>query len=140
MSNNIIKQPSKEIIKKNIIESGKVILEENDFFRELNLTMENMDFKIFYEKYFKNFSDIQTVILYMKLYETIKIEYLEKNGQEIEKEFLAYIMKELMSDDISRKNIINSFQNFSENKHNKKFILDIFDKKEIYNEKYNRIK
>lgn len=128
MSNNIIKQPSKEIVKNNIIESGKVILQENNFFKELNMTMENNDFKIFYEKYFKNFSDIKTIILYMKLYETIQKEYKEKNGQDIEKEFLAYIMTELMSDEISRKNIISSFNNFSEGNNNKKYILDLFNK------------
>ena len=56
-------------------------------------------------------------------------EYKEKNGIDIESELLIYIIKELMSEDCSRKNILNSFQSFIENNNsNKKFLLDIFEK------------
>lgn len=90
--------------------------------------MQNPDFRTFYDKYFRDYSDIQTVVLYMKLYETIETEYKKTNGKDIEKEFLAYMMKELMCDNIMRKNIIKTYNNFAEHKqHNNKFLLDIFD-------------
>ena len=121
--------PSKTIIN-NIINDGKVILSENSFFNDLDNIMNNIEFRNFYDKYFKDFTDTKIVLLYMKLYETLQIEYKEKNGCDIEKEVLVYIMKELMSDNISRTNIIEAFNNYTENKiKNKKYLLDIFENK-----------
>jgi len=126
-------------IKQNIIKTGKEILEENGFINDLDIIMRNKSFKSFYDKYFNDFIDIKTVIMYMKLYETIQSEYKDKNGHEIESELLAYIIKELMSDNVNRKNILESFQAYMENKNDynklnydnhKKFLLDIFDRKE----------
>jgi hypothetical protein len=91
--------------------------------------MNNSEFKLFYDKYFNDITDIKTIIMYMKLYETIEREYKEKNGTDIESELLVYIIKELMSDSISRKNILDSFILFIENNNsNKKFLLDIFER------------
>lgn len=118
-------------VKESIINKGAEILSENDFFYNLDVIMSDEIFRNFYNKYFKDFSDIKTVFLYMKLYETIQLEYREINKCEIEKEMLAYMMKELMIKDNTRKKIIESFNNYSENKNSndKKFILDIFTKK-----------
>jgi hypothetical protein len=120
-----------EEFKQNIIEKGEVILKENNFFNDLDNIMSNNDFRIFYDKYFKDFSDVKIVILYMKLYETIQNEYFEINNRVIEKEFLAFIIKELMSDNFTRKIIINSFNEYENNNNpkNKRFLLDIFNKK-----------
>jgi hypothetical protein len=119
-------------IKNNIIKEGSIILNENDFFKDLNNTMENIEFKDFYEKYFRTSIDIKIILLYMKLYETIKLEYKKQNNNEIEKELLAYIIRELMSDKYSRKNILESFDMFFDGKNtsDKKFVLDIFEKKD----------
>jgi hypothetical protein len=115
-------------LKKNIIKKGEKILEKNNFFNSLDIVMSDINFRSFYNTYFKDFTDIKVVLLYMKLYETIQIEYKERNGVEIEKELLAYMIKELMSDNDSRKNIYEAFYNFTDNKQvNNKFILDIFD-------------
>ena len=115
-------------MKKNIIKKGEKILEKNNFFNSLDIVMSDINFRSFYNTYFKDFTDIKVVLLYMKLYETIQIEYKERNGVEIEKELLAYMIKELMSDNDSRKNIYEAFYNFTDNKQvNNKFILDIFD-------------
>ncbi len=117
----------KNELKKNIINEGKNILQENDFFYGLDDVMNNNNFRSFYNNYFKDFSDIKVVILYMKLYETIQIEYEERNGVPIEKELLAYMIKELMNNNESRKYIYEAFYNFTDNKQvNNKFILDIF--------------
>ena len=129
-----------ESFKKNIIEKGKIILKENDFFNDLDYIMSNNNFRLFYDKYFKDFSDVKVVILYMKLYETIQKEYFEINNKEIEKELLAYIIKELMSDNFTRKIIMNSFNEYEKNNNskNKRFILDIFNKKNNIKQITNR--
>ena len=126
-NNEIVPIISNEL-KKNIIREGENILEENDFFNSLDTVMNDDNFRSFYNTYFKDFTDIKVVLLYMKLYETIQIEYKEHNGIDIERELLAYMIKELMSNDGSRKNIYEAFYNFTDNKHtNNKCILDIFE-------------
>lgn len=124
--NNKIISVNKEL-ENNILKEGKNILQQNDFFNSLDVVMSNDDFRSFYDNYFKDFTDIKVVILYMKLYETIQIEYKERNGIPIKKEFLAYMIKELMNNSESRKYIYQAFYNFTDNKqYNNKFILDIF--------------
>lgn len=123
---------NKDTIKDSIMKSGKQILDENDFFKNLNNIMENTDFKLFYDKYFKDFNDIKVVILYMKLYETVQKEYKDKYNCDIESEMLIFIIKELFNENSSRKYIFESFQNYIDGKNSKdkKFILDIFEKKD----------
>jgi hypothetical protein len=129
---SIYSNDKSNILVNNIISDGKVILSENSFFNDLDNIMNNNEFRNFYDKYFNDFSDTKVVLLYMKLYETLQIEYREKNGCDVEKEVLAYIMKELMTDNISRKNIFDAFNDYTENKNkngNKKYLLDIFETK-----------
>jgi hypothetical protein len=129
-NNIIISQIDDEKIKKNIIKKGEKILEENQFFNDLDFIMSDDNFRTFYEKYFKDYSDVKIVLLYMKLYETIQKEYFEINQKNIEKELLAYIIKELMSEAYTRNIIINSFNDYENNiNKNKRYILDIFNKK-----------
>ena len=126
-NNEIVPIISNEL-KKNIIKEGKNILKNNDFFNNLDNVMNDNNFRSFYNTYFKDYTDIKVVLLYMKLYETIQIEYKERNGIDIERELLAYMIKELMSNNDTRKAIHESFYNFTDNKQvNKKFILDIFE-------------
>jgi hypothetical protein len=132
MQENIIinNQINDETFKKNIIKKGEKILEENQFFNDLDFIMSDNNFRTFYEKYFKDYSDVKIVLLYMKLYETIQKEYFEINKKPIEKEFLAYIIKELMTESYTRNIIINSFNDYENNVNkNKRYILDIFNKK-----------
>lgn len=122
-----------EITKQNtnnsFIKEGQQILRENDFFQGLDIVMSNNDFRPFYDKYFKNITDVNTVILYMKLYETIQKEYKNVYNIDIQKELLVYMMKELMSDNNTRKNILESFHKYSNSKNStdNKNLLDIFE-------------
>lgn len=114
-----------------ILEEGKKILKENIFFNDLDNLMNDQNFKKFYDNYLNNFNDIKVVILYIKLYETIKSEYRDRYNLEINKELLIYMIRELMTDKNSRKMIFDSFHNFTEGNNNskKKIILDIFENK-----------
>lgn len=117
-------------LKKKAIKKGSDILKNNKFFKDLDSLMDKKNsFRIFYDKYFKDFTDIKTMVFYMKLYETIELEYEERHGVNIEKELLAYMIKEIMQDDLSRKNIYESFHKFTNNNNpkNKKYILDLFE-------------
>jgi len=104
----------KELVKQEFIKKGDVILQENEFFGDLNKIMENEMFKTFYDKYFNDYTDIKVILMYMKLYENIKEEYYNKNGINIETELLVFLMKELMINNKSRKKIINKFNNLLE--------------------------
>jgi len=125
MDNKLVIYEDNNEITKNIIDSGKKILEENIFFKELDDMMTDEKFRSFYNKYFNDYSDIKISILYMKLYETIQKEYFKINNHEIEKELLVYMIKELMSNKESLKKIISSFNDFENNKD--KNILNIFN-------------
>jgi len=112
---------------------GKKELHNNLFFRDLNELMQsNTKFRIFYDKYFKDSSDVQTVILYLKLYETLEIEYKQYNNNEtVDEDLLIYAIKELMSNESTRKNILSSFDRYNQNKNNNpnenknKYLLDV---------------
>ena len=123
-------------IKNELITKGNNILKNNTFLHNLDKIMNDDNFRLFYNEYYKDFTDVKIVTLYMKLYETIQIVYREKNNCDIDKELLIYIIKNLMDDHTSRKLVLEAFHNYSENKNSKKkrFILDIF------NNKINQIK
>ena len=129
-------------VKENIMKEGNKILLENIFFNDLDNIMKDSNFKQFYDTYFNDFTDIKVIIMYMKLYETIQIEYKKKNNCEIEKELLAYIIRELMNNHISRKKIFDSYYNFMDNKNNndKNFLLDLFDENKIKKIKSDKLK
>jgi len=126
----------KNIDIKQTLKKGKKILDENQFFYDLDKIMSDKKFKNFYEKYFKDIVDIKVILLYMKLYETIQKEYFVIHNTEIDNKLLAYMIKELMNNNMSRSKIMKSFHNFlegeteSKNRNNyKKFLLDFLDKK-----------
>ncbi len=114
-----------------VIKKGKKILEENEFFSKLDKLMQDKDFREFYDKYFKSYTDVQTVILYMKLYQTLENEYEKRFNEKIPKELLAFTMKEIFVDNTMRKITMESFNNFMNNYEDAKkneFMLDIFKK------------
>ena len=71
-------------------QEGQKILQENEFFYELNEIMHDVKFRPFYDKYFKDTSDTKTALLYLKLYETLEKEYKERNNKDIDEELLVY--------------------------------------------------
>jgi len=68
---------------------GKIIYEEGGNLRKISDFMENPNFRQFYKENFKSWSDVQIVVMFMKLYEKVeesnpslsvyeKISFLEK--------------------------------------------------------------
>jgi len=110
-------------------ESDNILNDENNFFKKLDDVMRDPIFKSFYEEYFKNFTDIKTVILYMKLYESLTNVYKNNMNHEMPKELLVYTMKTIMEEKDLRRSTVQSFQNFVENN---KQTLDLFQIEQKY--------
>jgi hypothetical protein len=94
--------------------SGSRILQKNNFFSDLVNLMENKEFKFFYEKYFNDWTDIETMIFYMKLYQSITNEYYERFEKEISKEIITYMMQKIMSNENMRKVAIDCFRKYKD--------------------------
>ena len=116
---------------------GKKELDTNPFFTELNELMRHDNkFRIFYDKYCKDSSDVKTVIIYMKLYETLELEYKERMIEETEsarEEILICAIKELMSNESTRKSILSSFNRYNQHTNSDtKYILDILQQPQLH--------
>ena len=110
----IVKQNSNEILFQNSIIKGKEILKENDFFKDLISLMHNIEFNNFYKNYFQNWSDIETMIFYMKLYKAIEYGYSIQYDSDINQEFMTFILHKVITTNELRKKAISIFKNFKE--------------------------
>ena len=118
-SNSIIYNPS------NIVEYDEnfEILLNNPFFTDLAEIMQDKKITNFFDKYFKDKEEIQTTLLYMKLYREIQLKYKEKKKEEIESITTLYIMNVIMNTPKLRKSVILSVsQHYSDNNEIKKAI------------------
>lgn len=120
-------------IKQEIIDKGREVLNENNFFNDLDKMMKNEEFRGFYDKYFVEFQDIRLMLMFMKLYETLEVEYKNHYGTEIESEVVIYIIKEIMCNSLLRKEVVESFDRFSDKKNLSKGIvlLDVLKKNNL---------
>jgi len=71
---------------------GKNIIYKNDFFKKLLNLMNSDEFTDFYSSYFHDWSDIETIIFYIKLYKTIEYEYSIRFNASISDEIMAYTL------------------------------------------------
>ena len=110
------------------------VLTENKFFNELNSLMINNEFRSFYNEYFNDFTDVKVLILYMKLYETLEVEYKKRNNRDIDRRLLIFIIKEVMNEKTTRKKIFESFDNYIKN-NDKNFLDFFFNEKKIFSKK-----
>jgi hypothetical protein len=110
-------------------ERENILKDENNFFKKLDDVMSDHVFKSFYDEYFRNFTDIKTVIMYMKLYESLTNVYKINMNQDMPKELLVNTMKNIMEEKDLRRSTVQSFQTFVEsNKQN----LDLFQIEQKY--------
>jgi predicted restriction endonuclease len=125
---------------KQVILQGKNILETNDFLKSLDKIMKNEEFRSFYQKYFKTHCEMETSILYMKLYENLENEYKKVyQHEDIPPEVMAFTLREIFSDKDTRKAVMNSFDQFCkiERSNVKEFAIGEFCN--VYKEKRNQI-
>lgn len=91
---------------------GKKILNKNHFFQDFTSLMRNTEFKNFYHNYFKDWSDIQTMIFYMKIYSTIEELYYSQYKKEISDELMTFTLHKIITTQETRKAAIEIFKNF----------------------------
>jgi hypothetical protein len=112
--NQIVKKTSDKNVFKESIKSGAKILSKNDFFKDFIGLMQNIEFDNFYNKYFKNWSDIQTMLFYMKLYKAVEYGYNDKFKKPIEPELMTFVLHKIMTENTLRKSAVQSFSTFKE--------------------------
>tara|TARA_A100001015_G_C14603726_1_gene561460 strand:+ start:121 stop:591 length:471 start_codon:yes stop_codon:yes gene_type:complete len=127
---NSDKDSEKESFFLDKIESGKNIMENNDFFNDLSELMENPRFLNFYNKYLYNTNEIKTTMIYMKLYENIKNKYKEFTDKDLNKYVNIFLLHQIMTKSRLRRIAIDStLKHLDNNKINIfKDVDDYFDK------------
>ena len=93
-------------------EEGAKILKENKFFSNLTEIMKNSMFRNFYNEYFKDWSDIQVMIFYMKLYSVIEAEYYNRFSDNITDETMVWTLYKIMENTSTRKTALQLFKNY----------------------------
>ena len=145
MKGTIVRRYSDSVLtdhayQKQVIQQGKKILETNDFLKSLDGIMRNEEFRSFYHKYFQTHCEIETVILYIKLYENLEKEYKKVyQNEEIPSEVMAFTLREIFVDKDTRKAVMNSFDQFCkiERSDFKEFAIGEFCN--VYKENRNQI-
>lgn len=148
MSNelNIVKTTCKSIKKSNTtndlvsyersIKIGEKIQKSNRFFKDFTLLMNSPEFTNFYENYFSNWSDIETMIFYMKLYKAVEYGYKKYHDDTINENYMIFILHKIISTNELRQNAIQIFNNFKESTINDyEFFDKLVDFKSIYDNK-----
>lgn len=102
--------------------NGSKILKKNKFFSDFTSLMRNIEFKEFYNNYFNDWSDIQTMIFYMKIYSTIENLYFNKYKNNISDELMTYMLHKIITTNETRKVAVELFKNF---KGEKSDIIDV---------------
>ena len=103
-----------------VICEGQDIYQNNDFMRDLYDMMTNTRFRNFVDKYLCEWNSIKSVIMFIKLFETIENEYQNKFNKKISKELMLYTINNLFKDKELRKLVLRSyhdFQNFNQSKY-----------------------
>ena len=91
---------------------GHKILQKNPFFQDFTSLMRNTEFKNFYHNYFKDWSDIQTMIFYMKIYSTVEELYFSQFKKSITDELMTYTLHKIITTQETRKTAMEIFKNF----------------------------
>ena len=74
----------------------KLIQKNNSFLKDLFYLMNNSTFKSFYKKYCDTWVNINTVIMYFKLYEIIEVSYYNKFNKQITKKDMLFILNNMI--------------------------------------------
>jgi len=95
-----------------IINNGRQILNDNTFISDLITLMKTNSFRSFYNDYFTNWSDIQVMIFYMKLYSMIENEYMTQFSMNISDEIMSWSICKIMENSNLRRSAMQLFKNY----------------------------
>ena len=84
--------------------------QNNNFISDLCNLMNNNVFKSFYKKYCNTWLNVNTIIMYMKLYEIIEISYYNKFNKKITQKEMLFILNNIIKNSILREIVVNNYQ------------------------------
>jgi len=91
----------------------KIVKKYNsDFINDLYNLMNTDVFKKFYNKYCNTWININTTIMYLKLYEIIELSYYNKFNKNITKKEMIFILNNIIKNPILRQIVVNNYQLF----------------------------
>lgn len=129
--NKTEKEENELFFNEDLVETGKKMVEKNEFFDDLTELMENPRFLNFYNKYLYSTTEIKTTMIYMKLYDNIKKKFKELTDQELNKYVNIYLLHHIMTTSRLRRIAIDTTLKHLENNKN-----PIFKDVDEYFEKY----
>ena len=95
-----------------IIVKNDVNTNQNPFFNDLYKLMNNKTFQDFYKKYLNNWDNINTTILYFKLFYGISNLYKKKLGKKISNKDMNSILKFIFSNSLLRKTVLQFYNDY----------------------------
>ena len=81
---------NREILSK-MDEEGINLVNKNDFFNDLSEVMSDEKVTRFFDKYFKNFEEIKSTVIYMKLFRLFQQRYKDVSQEELSKYVNIYL-------------------------------------------------
>jgi hypothetical protein len=93
---------------------NEIIKEGNPFFNDLINLMNNYEFKNFYNKYFTDWNEIQSMVFYMKLHSTIEYEFTRQFNTQIDKSEMEIILNKVMKNNTTRKIALSLFDDYKQ--------------------------
>ena len=85
---------------------------QNPFFKDLVTIMSNPQFRHFYNTYFTDWNEIESMVFFMKLYSTIEYEYQQRFNLTISEKEMTSIIANVMQNSVTRQNALELFQEF----------------------------
>ena len=85
---------------------------QNPFFGKLVALMNNTEFRDFYNSYFTDWNEIQSMVFFMKLYSTIEYEYQDRFNQPISEKEMTNMLTQVMQHGDTRRYALDLFQEF----------------------------
>lgn len=85
---------------------------QNPFFKDLVTIMSNPQFRHFYNTYFTDWNEIESMVFFMKLYSTIEYEYQQRFNLRISEKEMACILANVMQNSVTRQYALDLFKEF----------------------------
>ena len=110
------------VVSNNIVSKGSDLLDENEFFRDLCDVMEDPKVIAFFNKYFTNWTEIKSTVIFMKLHQELTSKYKKLTTHDLDKSIVSFIMWKIMRDKELRPLTIKSIDDYYNNP-KKKLVL-----------------
>jgi len=81
---------------------------------DLYKLMNNTEFRTFYNKYFDNWININTIVMYFKLYEVVEVSFFKKFKRPIKKDEMIFILNNIIKNRFLRKIVVDNYMLFKD--------------------------